>query len=209
MPRNRKAKSQAAPPSAADQTTEISEDEQWRLIQESGVLQKISQSDASKGNIDTEDPSADVDGRPPLADEIFSAVILLIPFSFFLLLMDILIHQQYAKRPSAGEFAEHLINSVPILFIFIFYSQSICCLAPARYKANTRMQIALFLLSLGVGPRMIWLINRGSWLVNMRQCPRFATIWLYTVVQLDLAPAVLSLAMIGGWSWWAGMKLIL
>lgn len=31
------------------------------------------------------------------------------------------------------------------------------------------MQLALFILSLGVGPRMIWLINRGSWLVNMRQ----------------------------------------
>jgi len=38
-----------------------------------------------------------------------------------------------------------------------------------RHKSNPRMQFALFLLSLAVGPRMIWLINRGSWLVNIRQ----------------------------------------
>lgn len=42
--------------------------------------------------------------------------------------------------------------------------------APAiRQKQNIYMQMALFLLSLGVGPRMIWLINRGSWLTNIAQ----------------------------------------
>ncbi|KAH7916190.1 hypothetical protein BJ138DRAFT_1076025 [Hygrophoropsis aurantiaca] len=189
MARNRKDKTKSPP------NTEISEDEQWRLIQESGVLQKVAQSDGAA--VET---SPDDDGRIPLAEELFSAAVLLIPFSSFLLLMDILIHQQYAKHPTPWEFAERLMNSVPILSVFIFYT--------SRYKADRRMQVALFILSLGVGPRMIWLINRGSWLVNMRQCPRFATIWLYTVVQLELIPAVVSLAMIGGWAWWADMKLL-
>ena len=108
-----------------------------------------------------------------------------------------------------------------------FENLLIHCLA-TRHKANPRMQIALFLLSLGVGPRMIWLINWGSWLVNMRQvccfhlgrwclqfisfvckCPQFATIWLYTIVQLNLNWAVLSLVMIGAWAWFTGMKLTL
>ena len=99
--------------------------------------------------------------------------------------------------------------------------------AATRHKADRRVQYALFLLSLYVGPRMIWLINRGSWLVNMRQvrpsslfqqsglpanglqCPSFATAWLYTVVQMNLPLAVLSLVITGGWVWWTGMKLVL
>jgi hypothetical protein len=60
---------------------EISEDEQWRLIQESGVLKKIS---------DTPKPEEAVgNGEPlPLAEEIFNAVVLIMPFTFFLVMMD-------------------------------------------------------------------------------------------------------------------------
>ncbi|KAG2152148.1 hypothetical protein BD769DRAFT_1342820 [Suillus cothurnatus] len=175
---------------------EISEDEQWRLIEQTGVLRKISDIQ-NPGDSEITD-----DVEPlPLADEIFNAVVYIIPSTFFLIMMDILIHQQYAKKPTAGEVAGRLVTNFPILSIFVFYT--------TRHKANPRMQLALFILSLGVGPRMIWLINRGSWLVNMRQCPQFATIWLYTVVQLKLNWAVLALVMIGTWAWFTEMKLVL
>ncbi|KAG2042940.1 hypothetical protein BDR03DRAFT_989972 [Suillus americanus] len=172
---------------------EISEDEQWRLIEQTGVLRKIS---------DTQKPGETTDNVESLslADEIFNAVTYIIPLTSFLIMMDILIHQQYAKQPTAGEIAGRLITNFPILSIFVFYT--------TRHKANPRMQLALFILSLGVGPRMIWLINRGSWLVNMRQCPQFATIWLYTVIQLNLNWALLTLVMIGAWAWFTGMKLV-
>ncbi|OAX43888.1 hypothetical protein K503DRAFT_846906 [Rhizopogon vinicolor AM-OR11-026] len=172
---------------------EISEDEQWRLIQETGVLRKISGTQKPEETIDNGEPL-------PLAEEIFNAVVLIMPFTFFLIMMDILIHQQYAQPTTFGDIAHRLLTNVPILSIFVFYT--------TRHKSNPRMQLALFLLSLAVGPRMIWLINRGSWLVNMRQCPQFATIWLYTVVQLNINWAVLSLVMIGAWTWFTGMKLV-
>ncbi|KAG2146742.1 hypothetical protein DEU56DRAFT_786183 [Suillus clintonianus] len=191
MARNRQ-KTQTTP--AQKPLLEISEDEQWRLIQEAGVLRKITESDIQKpgetaGNVEP----------LPLAEEIFNAVVFIMPFTFFLIMMDILIHQQYALQPTVGEVARRLLTNFPILSIFVFYT--------TRHKANPRTQFAMFILSLGVGPRMIWLINRGSWLVNMRQCPQFATIWLYTVVQLNLNWAVLSLVMIGAWTWFTGMKL--
>ncbi|KAG6378817.1 hypothetical protein JVT61DRAFT_13096 [Boletus reticuloceps] len=103
--------------------------------------------------------------------------------------------------------------------LFMFYSESIGLSLTLgrniynnglaiRYKNNTITQLGLLLLSFGVGPRMIWLVNHGSWLKNMAQCPQFATIWLYTVIQLKLSFALLSLVLIGGWSWWTGMKLL-
>ena len=38
-----------------------------------------------------------------------------------------------------------------------------------RYKRTRWMQLLLFLLSLAVGPRLIWLINLASWRVVMQQ----------------------------------------
>ena len=60
---------------------EISEDEQWRLIQETGVLRKISGTQKPEETIDNGEPL-------PLAEEIFNAVVLIMPFTFFLIMMD-------------------------------------------------------------------------------------------------------------------------
>jgi len=89
-----------------DTTTDIPEDEQWRLINESGVLNKVNSA---------------YDGEVPLAEEIFNAITIIIPISFLLLLMEILIHFQYGKHPSLHALVDRMLSGVPILSIFIFY----------------------------------------------------------------------------------------
>jgi len=69
------------------------------------------------------------------------------------------------------------------------------------------MQLFLFVLGVLSGSRMLYLLDRGSWLVNMQQCPPLATAWVYTIVQLDLLPAVLSLGVIGMYVWWQELNL--
>lgn len=68
------------------------------------------------------------------------------------------------------------------------------------------MQFIFFVIANVVGPRMVYLLSRGSWLVNMKQCPPLATIWVYTIFQLDLGPAVLNLAFVVAYVWWKGLK---
>lgn len=53
---------------------EIAEEEQWRIIKQTGIL------DAAKDSV--------VEERISLGDEIFNAVLLIIPFSSLLLLME-------------------------------------------------------------------------------------------------------------------------
>jgi len=189
---HRKGKHKRSPQDLDRSTMEIPEDEQWRLINESGIIGKVS-------NITKNDD--DDSEATPLAEEIFSAVLLIIPFSFLLLMMEILIHYQYGKRPSFQTLVDRMAPGVPILSIFIFYT--------TRHKAHRRMQMLLFALSTVVGSRMIYLLNIGSWLVNMRQCPALATVWVYTIVQLDLGPAVLSLITVSCYVWWKELKMIL
>lgn len=91
------------------------------------------------------------------------------------------------------------------------------------------MQFLLFIISIVVGSRMIYQLNHASWLVNMSQvscscpewvrlatisisylclqCPPLATIWSYTVIQLELMPAILNLVVVGAFIWWKDLRI--
>ncbi|KAL1946569.1 hypothetical protein VTO73DRAFT_14673 [Trametes versicolor] len=200
MGKNRKdirAKQQASAASASKSSAiDIPEDEQWRIIEQTGILKQAGTSGSkvpAEGN-DEEDYEIS-----PLADEIFRALYLAIPMSFMLLLMEILVHNQYGRHATFDALRDRMLSGMPIIFVFVFYTN--------RYKTDKRMQAAFFWLSCIAGTRLIWLMNRGNWLVVMRQCPPIATAWIYAVVQLNLAPAVLSLVVAATFTWYKGYKL--
>ncbi|TFK75992.1 hypothetical protein BDN72DRAFT_831432 [Pluteus cervinus] len=194
MARNRKNKTNTQPPS---QEIEIPEDEQWRLIRESGILEKARPSSIAPQRSELEEDVEE--GMPQLCNEILDAMIYVIPTNFLLLMMEILIHYQYGRRPSLEALWDRMVPSIPILSVFIFYT--------TRHKRHRRTQFFLFTLATVVGPRMIYLLNRASWTVNMQQCPPLATVWVYCIVQLDLGPAALNLLVVGIFVWLKGLKL--
>jgi len=154
MPRQRQVVAQKP-----NEGLKLPKEEQLRLINESGVLEKLTGAGFRDGNLANAEDSASI----PLADEIFNATLLVIPFSFLLLMFEILIQQQYARQPTLRDLADRMVPSVPILSIFIFYT--------SRYKQHRLTQFLLFWLSVAAGTRMLYLLKRGSWLVNMKQPP--------------------------------------
>jgi hypothetical protein len=68
---------------------QISSEEQWRLIEQSGILKKVPASDQDHGPTVSQQASQgnDDEDEYPLAEEIFAATTLLIPMSFLLLMM--------------------------------------------------------------------------------------------------------------------------
>jgi hypothetical protein len=72
----------AEAPETSKPLIELPEDEQWRLINQTGILHKVSNTTATKPN--GSEPPAKLD----LADEIFNSILYIIPFSFLLLLME-------------------------------------------------------------------------------------------------------------------------
>ncbi|KAH9007005.1 hypothetical protein EDB86DRAFT_2869499 [Lactarius hatsudake] len=180
---------------------QISEEEQLRLIEQTGILKEIPVS-GQRHEASSTTPRADVDDDEdyPLAEEIFVATTLLIPMSFLLLMMYILVHFQYGQQPSWDIITNRMLSSVPILAIFIFYTN--------RYKHRRWAQAGFFILSVLSGTRMIYQVNYSNWLLNMQQCPPIGTIWVYTVLQLDLGPAALALSTVGVWVWWTGARLV-
>ncbi|TEB30133.1 hypothetical protein FA13DRAFT_1733951 [Coprinellus micaceus] len=177
---------------------EIPEDEQRRLIEETGILNKFIEvvQDQKSGTVVEEF----VEESLPIADEIFNAVLYIIPVSFLLLMMEILIHQQYRQAASLQAILDRMIPGIPIVSLLVFYT--------LRYKSYRMMQLFLFVVSLLTSTRLIYLINRGNYKTNMKQDPPLATLWIYTIVQLDLGPAVLSLLTTGSFVWWNDLKIL-
>jgi hypothetical protein len=55
---------------------------------------------------------------------------------------------------------------------------------------------------------MIYIINREGYLKVMRRCPPLGVLWIWGIVHMDLGLALVSLAGVGGWFWYTGMKII-
>jgi hypothetical protein len=69
---------------------QISNEEQWRLIEQSGILKKVPTSDhepTSTSSTPQANQRNDDEEEYPLAEEIFAATTLLVPMSFLLLMM--------------------------------------------------------------------------------------------------------------------------
>ncbi|KAI0771472.1 hypothetical protein BD413DRAFT_548819 [Trametes elegans] len=197
--KEKRAKQQATTAASKSTAVDIPEEEQWRIINETGILkQAVAAEKGGKKNTADEDEDYEIS---PLADEIFRALYLVIPTSFMLLLMEILVHYQYGRKPSYDALWDRMLPGIPIIAVFVFYTN--------RYKEDRRMQAVLFWLSCVAGMRLIWLLNRGNWLTVMQQAPPIATSWVYAVVQLNLGPAVLSLVVAGVYTWYNEFKLTL
>ena len=99
MPRNRK--NQSKTPSSKGEAIDIPEAEQWRIIRGSGILKQIPKDSKTSKAGDFADEEED--DLSPFAEEVFNSMMLVIPMSFMLLLMDMcvvlcLIMRVYSQR---------------------------------------------------------------------------------------------------------------
>ncbi|WWC69992.1 uncharacterized protein I206_103936 [Kwoniella pini CBS 10737] len=125
-------------------------------------------------------------------DEIFKTLIIVIPFTFLFLLLNILVHLQFNHRPKLSELFKSCLTALPT----------------NRYSNHWLNNSFLMFSSIFSGCRLIWLVNKASWSIVTAQAPPMGTMWILTIVQLPLSRAVLALLIVGIWIWWQGMKLM-
>ena len=89
MARNRKSGTRPSdvPSRGGAPLVDIPESEQWRIIRESGILKQVPKEGQAKDA--TQDGAEESsEGLSPFAEEVFNAIMLIIPMSFMLLLME-------------------------------------------------------------------------------------------------------------------------
>ncbi|KIO33949.1 hypothetical protein M407DRAFT_240828 [Tulasnella calospora MUT 4182] len=157
---------------------DISPEEQERLIKESGLLGKVQKIQRA--------PEQTVD----FADNVFNTVLYVIPLGFLYVIMDVLIHQQYGQDHSMAESLKRLVSGLPFLAVLVFYTH--------RFQTKRLVQLALVSVAVGSGSGLIYQLNLGSWTENMQRGPPLLTLWVFAVIQMDLLPCSVSLALVYG-----------
>ncbi|KAK4198069.1 hypothetical protein QBC40DRAFT_179606 [Triangularia verruculosa] len=74
---------------------------------------------------------------------------------------------------------------------------------PLRFQSTVRQSI-FFVCSVCAGCYMIYITNTFGYLAVMKQAPSLGCLWVWSVIELELPWAVVSLAVAGGFLWFNG-----
>lgn len=85
MGKNKRPSKQKAAAEPQEPLIDMSEQEQWRIINESGILNKITKDEQPVAASVEEEEEGKLS---PLTEEMFAAINLIIPHSFLLMMMD-------------------------------------------------------------------------------------------------------------------------
>ena len=99
------------------------------------------------------------------------------------------------------------------VFLLLFWplhphdsSQILLPSLPVKHQ-HTLRQALFFVMSCVCGCYLIYISNEFSYLHIMKQAPPLGVLWLWSVIELDLPWAALSLAIAGGYLWKEGYSI--
>lgn len=137
------------------------------------------------------------DGEPigPVED----AIIWTICLSMLHFTLDVLVYNQYAQSIAWPAIFKRTFTILPILFLTLYMLRS---------KTAKRFSLARQFLFLGIsvaaGCYTIHVGNRYEYFAVMKQAPPLGTVWIWSVIELNLPFAVASVAIDVGYLWWNG-----
>ncbi|KAL1927966.1 hypothetical protein VTP01DRAFT_3371 [Rhizomucor pusillus] len=158
----------------------IPESEKLRLMEQAGLLKKVKRREAE---LKAE--------RTSTAVYIWQAIFLSIPFGLLLGTFDITVKVQYSEPWSYMDLLIRAVKSAPALFPIIYLTN--------RHKEKRIVQIIMAFGSVLAGSFLMYTLRNSPSLGQMMRAPGLATIWVYFVVQMDLVPAVMTLALVAAY----------
>ncbi|KND01891.1 uncharacterized protein SPPG_03677 [Spizellomyces punctatus DAOM BR117] len=156
----------------------LSQEEQWRIINESGVLHQIKAEDTKEqrsGSKQEEEPT------------VLVALLLTIPLTVLHGTLEYVVHLQYdfLQEFTWSRILSRQVPLAPVLALFIYIT--------TRYKESRAAQAVFMLGSLASGCALIHLSQDDQTFGAMLKTPGLAILWIYFVIQAKLSYASISL----------------
>ncbi|MCJ1379971.1 hypothetical protein MMC17_003074 [Xylographa soralifera] len=110
--------------------------------------------------------------------------------------LDVLVHQQYRQEIGWNMIAQRTAITFPILavLVYIFHSRASAIWA----------QVMFLGLSVAAGCYVIYSSNVESYFAVMKRAPPLGTLWVWSVIEMRLELALLSVVAVVGYFWWVG-----
>ncbi|KAF9946259.1 hypothetical protein BGZ72_000482 [Mortierella alpina] len=166
---------------------DIPDPEKWRIIKESGIMEQVKAGDDRQrlGNKRRRRQHDDDKDR----DYVFEGIFFSIPTTCLFVVMDILVHRQFGEDYGASDIFHKVIKVFPVILFMVYFSN--------KSKNSKFTQAVMFATSVLCGCYFLHTMFRSPAMGIMLRAPGIITILVYCIVQLNLLPAFISLALCG------------
>lgn len=116
--------------------------------------------------------------------------------------LDVLVHNQYRQDIEWGPIFQHAFTAVPVLFLLVYILRS----ETAR-RWETARQLLYFSIAVAGGCYTIHVSNRYGYYAVMKRAPPLGTLWIWSVIEMNLTFGAASLALNAVYLFWKGYSI--
>lgn len=188
---------------------------QRQLNKEKKGPKKDGDDDSEDDSDDDEEDDDEEDGEAvvsPLAERILDTLLWCVSLAMLHFTLDVLVQNQYAVEIEWHVVIKRSLQAMGV-FCLIFYNlhrhpsdPRLLPGLPTRYQDPLR-QMLFSLTSSVTGCYLIHITNEYSYIAVLKQAPPIGCLWIWSVIELNLAWAVPSLAIAGGYMKYMGYKI--
>ncbi|KAK4668922.1 uncharacterized protein QC764_701510 [Podospora pseudoanserina] len=166
---------------------------------------------SSSSEDDEEDDEEDEEkGLSPTAERILETMLWALCLSMLHFTLDVLVQHQYSADRVVWPTVWTRFFQALLVFGLLVYTlhphpskPTLVPGLPLRYQSVLRQSV-FFVCSICAGCYMIHITNMFGYLAIMKQAPSLGCLWVWSVIELELPWAVLSLVGAGGFLWLNG-----
>ncbi|KAI1373002.1 hypothetical protein F4677DRAFT_233954 [Hypoxylon crocopeplum] len=179
-----------------------------QFAQDQNLFEKAEQQQKKQAKQDDQDVD-DENLLSPTADRIMEAILWSISLSMLHFTLDVLVQHQYAVSILWPQIVIRTFQACAVFSLLIYVLHPHVAVQrfvpglPVRFQDPLRQAIFL-VASVCAGCYLIHISNRYSYLAVMKQSPPLGCIWVWSVIELNLPLAVLSLSCTGGFYYQGG-----
>ncbi|KAK2015633.1 hypothetical protein LZ32DRAFT_656351 [Colletotrichum eremochloae] len=168
-------------------------------------IDKPGKEDSSDEEGDDDDDDDDDEAKlSPAMERVMDTLLWTVSLAMVHGTLDVLVQNQYAKEIEYPVVIGRTLAAFLVLS-FLFYnlhehptSPNLVPGLPLRFQHPIR-QAVFFVASTWAGCHLIYITNKFSYLYILKQAPTLGCLWIWSVLELDLAVAVASLAAAGAY----------
>ncbi|OAA63543.1 hypothetical protein SPI_03706 [Niveomyces insectorum RCEF 264] len=184
---------------------------QRELNKSRGIVQPEKEKDVNGDGDDDEDEDDDDSAAraatdaalPPRAERILDTLLWSVSLATLHFTLDVLVQNQYAVAIEWPEVVARALRALAVLAL-LFYNlhrhpsdPRLLPGLPARFQHPLR-QTVFFVAGTVTGCYLVHITNNYGYIAVMQQAPPIGCLWVWSVIELDLVWAVVSLAVTGG-----------
>ncbi|KAK4043835.1 hypothetical protein C8A01DRAFT_12620 [Parachaetomium inaequale] len=162
---------------------------------------------------DEEGDDDDEAGLPPAAERVLETLLWSVSLAMLHFTLDVLVHHQYSVDRIVWPRVWMRFGQALLVFALLIYflhphaaNPGLVPGLPPRYQSALRQAI-FFTTSVFAGCYLIHITNSSGYMAVMKQAPPLGCLWVWSVIELDLLWAVLSLSGAGTFLWQKGYSI--